>query len=295
MMTEVSAMDQTGVMKQMGPATGEHGSENTGPSSSSSRLEDLPAELRVLILSAAPDLLTLRALVRASPVLHAQYRNDRMRILRACMDREMDGLLVDAYATVMSRAGKLGERTDQTITDFLDLYKSWLSGSMPVLDIKTIRPSRLRWMAAYHISVARPLALSYGNWALTNLERAVLSSTGQQGATASDIEEAAAVGGEEHRATEHGYDIELSRSEEIRIFRALYRHETYHHLFGQNTARRVGAFRHHEVHALFFCLFDPWEAEAVGCIDTFVRAAYGFIFDQIWNIASTWMALSPAA
>ncbi|TGJ80527.1 hypothetical protein E0Z10_g8232 [Xylaria hypoxylon] len=245
------------------PASSKHRLEGT-ENPSSSRVESLPAELRVLLLSSMPDLPTLRSLVRASPVLHAQYRHDRNSILRACLGRELDGFLIDAYATAMSRARELGPRTDKTITDYLNIYQTWLVSSTSFPNIKSIDPGRIRWMVAYHISVARPLARLYSNWALANLKRAVLSSTGQQGAAAPD-----------------DHDIQLSRSEEIRVFRALYRYETYHHLFGQNQGQRQGGFRHHEIHDLFFCLFDPWEAEAVGCFHVFVRHKYEDIFNRV--------------
>ncbi|KAI1747724.1 hypothetical protein F4782DRAFT_520157 [Xylaria castorea] len=250
-------------------------------SSSSSRLENLPAELGVLLLSSMPDLPTLRALVHASPVLHARYRYYRNSILRECLSRELDGFLVDAYATAMSRVRELGPRTNETITDYLDTYQTWLSSSTPFPSIKSISPGRIRWMAAYHISVAQPLARLYGNWALTNLKKAVLSSTGQQETVAIEINEVAEEEVEEEPATQDDHDIKLSRSEEIRVFRALYRYETYHHLFGRNQGQRQGAFRHHQIHDLFFCLLDPWEAEGVGCIDIFVRLKYEDIFNQV--------------
>lgn len=69
-----------------------------GTPTSHSRLENLPSELRSKILSDMPDLPTLRSLVHASPIMHAQYRHDRNTILRACLGRELDGFLVDAYA-----------------------------------------------------------------------------------------------------------------------------------------------------------------------------------------------------
>ncbi|KAH6645873.1 hypothetical protein BKA67DRAFT_663752 [Truncatella angustata] len=240
-----------------------------------SRLENLPAELRTLLLLSMPDLPTLRSLVRASPILHAQYLDNRNNILSACLDYEVDGFLIDAYATAMSRARELGSpRTDKNITDFLSTYQAWLSGSTPVPDIKSIHASRIRWLAAYHLSVARPLAHLYSNWALANLNTATLSSTGQQGAAAVAVEEVASPAQDEH-------DVELSRSEERRVFRALYRFETYQHLFGQNQAPRHGSFRHHEINDWFFCIFDPWEAEAIGCIDIFVRLRYEDTFNEI--------------
>ncbi|RYP13395.1 hypothetical protein DL767_010753 [Monosporascus sp. MG133] len=236
---------------------------------SSSCLENLPAELRSQILSSMPDLPTLRSLVHASPILHEQYRCDRNKVLRACLDRELDGFLVDAYATLMSRVRELGSpRTDEKITGFLDTYRGWLSGSLPRPDVNSVDPGYVRWLAAYHISVARPLARLYSEWALANLRKAASSSAVQERAA-------------ENPAAHGDLEIRLSRSEEIRVFRALYRYETYYHLFGRNQGERHGGFRHHEINEFFFCLFDPWEAEAVGCIELFVRQRYEEIFNSV--------------
>ncbi|KAL2144764.1 hypothetical protein VTI28DRAFT_8610 [Corynascus sepedonium] len=237
---------------------------------SSFSLENLPAELRDQLLLSAPDLPTLRSLIHASPVMHAQYRTNRNRILRACLDRELDGFLVDAYACVMSRVCALGSvRTDDTITGFLEAYRRWMSGLGQRPDLHSVDPGYVRWLAAFHLSVARPLARWYSTWAVANLVQAVSSSAGQEAA------------GEITTAARDQNVRTLSRSEEIRIYRALYRYETYHHLFGRNQGKRQGGFRHHEINEIFFCLFDPWEAEAVGCIDLFVRDRYQAIFDQV--------------
>jgi hypothetical protein len=236
---------------------------------STSRLENLPAELRSHVLASSPDLPTLRSLVRASPVLHAQYRHDRNNILRACLGRELDGLAVDACATLMSRVRDLGSpRTDEKITVFLATYRGWLSGSTPRPDVSSLDPGNVRWLVAYHLSVARPLASQYSKWALANLTKAASSSPGEEEDAGSP-------------AVHRGHDARLSRSEEIRICRALYRYETYHHLFGRNQGKRRGAFRHHEINELFFCLFDAWEAEAIGCVELFVRQRYEDIFDRV--------------
>ncbi|KAK8054285.1 hypothetical protein PG996_013586 [Apiospora saccharicola] len=65
-----------------------------------SPLEGFPAELRTLLLWNVPDPTTLRSLVHASPVLHAQYRcDDRDGSLRACLGRDLDGFFKDAWAT----------------------------------------------------------------------------------------------------------------------------------------------------------------------------------------------------
>ncbi|KAI1311715.1 hypothetical protein F5Y03DRAFT_286812 [Xylaria venustula] len=244
---------------------------------SSSRLENLPAELRIMILMRIPDLLTLRSLVHASPMLHTQYRHSRDGILRAFLNRELDGFLVDAYATAISREGVLGPRTDKAVTEHLDLYQSFLSEPTSFQNIK-IDPDSIRWMAAFHISVAQPLARLYSNWALTNLNKSLLLSTSRQGVATTEGRQAVF---EEEESLQEDHDVELSISEEIRIFRALYRYETYHHLFGETHDRHLTKFYTHEIHELFFCLFDPWDAEAVGCIELFVRLGYEGIFHQI--------------
>ncbi|KAI1426158.1 hypothetical protein F5Y12DRAFT_296032 [Xylaria sp. FL1777] len=273
---------QDAVQAQRDSSTGDHTTDEHFTSSkdglenvrhpSSSPLENLPVELGTLLLSSMPDLPTLRALVYASPILYAQYRYSRNGILRACLSRELDGFFIDAYASVMSRR-EHGDWTNEAITSYLNTYKTWLSKSTPVPNIQTIDPSRIRYMVAFHMSVARPMARLYSNWALTNLKKAVILSTYQQEDAETDVDE---VETEEEVAVDN-HNIKLSRSEEIRFYRALYRYETYEHLFGRE---RGDGFFPEEIHDIFFYLFDPWEAEAVGCIEIFVRSKYVNIFHQ---------------
>ncbi|KAI0548054.1 hypothetical protein F4679DRAFT_551787 [Xylaria curta] len=231
---------------------------------SSSRLERLPAELRIQILMSMPNLKTLNSFIRASPIMHAQYVYNRHNILSACLSRELCGFYADAYAHMKSRVSELGsDRDDECISDFLNSYQTWLAGPVACPDIKSLSPSRVRWMAAYHTSVSQPLVRRYGSWALENFEDAVLPPT-NRGTTVCD-----------------GRHIELSRSEEIRVFRALYRHEIYYHLFGYNMGFRCGSFMDGDINRIFFGIFEPWENEAVACIDTFVRQQYDDVFNKI--------------
>jgi hypothetical protein len=234
----------------------------------SSPLETLPAELRNEILRNVSDLETLRSLVHASPVMHAQYRRNRDMVLRGFMGRELDGFFVDAYARLMSRLDTLGPvRTDDKITGFLEAYRGWLSASSPCPNVNQVHSSYLRWMAAFHLSVARPLARQYSTWALSNL------ASGASSSGTHDAGDPEATVGDQH--------FTLSRSEDIRIFRALYRYETFCHLFDRSPAIRRGGFPHYEINDIFFGLFDPWEAEAVGCIDLFMRHSYAAIFAEV--------------
>lgn len=240
----------------------------------SSTLEGLPSELRIEILMFMPDLPTLRACVYSSPVMHEQYKSNRDRILRACLYRELDGLVIDSYALVMSRVSVLGSpRTDEKIIEFLESYKSWFSEPDTRPDMYSLTPRFVRWLAAFQLRVVRPLTRSYITWAFANLKNAVSPSMSRYMGYAADKEET---------AVDREPDIEINRSEVIRIQRALYRHEIFHRLFGRNAGKRyTGGFRDYFVNHVFFDMFDPWETEAIGCIDIFVREKYVDMFKQV--------------
>ena len=235
-------------------------------------LDNLPSELRSLMLFSIGDLRTLRSLVRASPTYHAQYKLDRDNILQSCLATELGGFYIDAFATVRSRVRKLGrERTDEVITTFLGSYRQWLSGHHDSLaaasNIMSIAPSDIHWLCSFHLSVILPLAEFFSYWAYTNLAKATVSS-----------EEAIR---SEPAATQKMDLSSISKSERIRIMRALYRCETYYHLFGRNKGRRIGAFRHSQIAETFFNIFQPWEAEEMGCIDSFIHQKYTHVFNHV--------------
>jgi hypothetical protein len=105
--------------------------------------------------------------------MHAQYLSNRDSILRVCVEREVDGLLVHAYACLKSQAHCLGrERTNDAITRFLDDYHQWLpSGSSPRADRDSVGPNLVRWMAEFQLEVAKLLGRKYGAWALESCMR----------------------------------------------------------------------------------------------------------------------------
>lgn len=238
-------------------------------------LEGLPSELRSEILSNVRDLRTLKSLVRASPTFHEQYRLNRDRLLKNCLESDLDGFYVDAAATLKSRAHHLGrDRFYWTITAFLDSYKYRVVRAFDfdsAEDVTSIDSSDVYWLCAFHLSVALPLADLLCQWALANLERLAASSINE------------AVRQEPEAAAKVTTLSMLTKSERIRILRALYRCETYHHLFGQNDGKRIGTqgFRHSTIARKFFNIFQPWEAEEVGCVDFFIRRKYMDVFNKV--------------
>ncbi|KAI0110387.1 hypothetical protein GGR51DRAFT_511021 [Nemania sp. FL0031] len=240
---------------------------------SNSRLERLPPELRIKILSNMPDLGALHAIIHASPVLYAQYSYDRNRILAACMEREFEGFFADAYANLQCRTGEM--KSNYEVSDsccsnthsykydkkrtfrFLNAYKNWLEAPDSSPGPASLSPKRLRWMIAYHMSIARPLVRQYSSWALRNLRQAA---------------------GPKTDTTDGAHDNKLSRSEEIRIFRALYRHDTYLHTIGPRDRQSDTPKR---IRKKFFGLFGPWEVDAIDCMSPFLEQLWNEFFDRI--------------
>ncbi len=224
------------------------------PSESFSHLENLPAELRDQILRHVPDLTTLHALVHASPIMHAVYSVGRDSILRSCLDRELDGVFLDAYACIISRVfTQKKPQTDDMIVGFLMSYCGWLTDSTnPPL----VEPDHLRWLAAFHRSVARPFVDRYTSWAQANLGTEISSSA--TGENAMDIER-------------------------IHVFRALYRYQTFRNLFGQSDIG-LGTNCFNEINELFFCNLVFWDAEAVDGIERFAKQTNEDVFFQFqWD------------
>ncbi|KAK2607005.1 hypothetical protein N8I77_005718 [Diaporthe amygdali] len=229
--------------------------------------ETLPPELRSQILLNVRDLRTLKSLVRASPTYHEHYRLDRDSFLQNCLGSELDGFYVDALATFHSRVRQLGQqRSDEIIKAFLNSYRCWISGPGTIANVPLINSSDIQWLCAFHLTVALPLADSFCQWALFNLKRAAVSSAE----------------GPVHEEPQLAMELSTpTKSERTRVLRALYRCETYAHLFGRNDGNRIGMFRHSEITEIFFNIFEPWEAEEVGCIDYFIRSKYTDIFNEV--------------
>ncbi|KAK4143934.1 uncharacterized protein C8A04DRAFT_36980 [Dichotomopilus funicola] len=223
---------------------------------SSSQLESLPAELRDLILSHIPDLPTLRALVRASPTMHAQYRTNRDALLRACLARELDGCFVDAYACLKSHVASFGEeRTDETIQTFLERYRSWPGDRIQLAAWTRSMPAPAAGWRRFMSQLSGLLCKRFAIWALENLARAAsgVAFTEKASVQVADINLAT----KEAELVQAQQQPVLSKSELRRIFSALYQYE------------------------MFLGVFDPWQVDAIACIDVFIRQKYTAILDEI--------------
>lgn len=229
--------------------------------------------VRHFVLQCTSKLSSLWWTVKASRIIHTTYLKGSDEILRSCLNNDIQKLVVDAVATLTSRDSMVGPtitRTNAMIEHFLQQYWFALDGPGPRMDINKLDDKYVCWLAAHHRCIDYALLVrEYSHWALGNLFAAApLSDANSKEAEMRSIGSADPA------------NPQLTVPERTRIRRALYRYETYHNLFGRNTGGRDGFYLDSEVNGLFFSRFCPWEAEAIGCIELFVRDYYERLFDR---------------
>lgn len=229
-----------------------------------SQLKSMAPELRLGLLLTL-DLESLRSVVLASPVFHAQYRKNRDLVLRTILIRELDGFVPEAIGVLMSSAPVMGPtRTDPKIEVFLAWYHSWQIAPALCPSLKDVTVGALIKLANSHLSTAIPFARELTQWAYHNMMSDAWSSLPAWPPAMTGVT--------------------VSKTESILIFFGVYRYQTFHNLFGHNETRRVGQFTSAEIHELFFSAFQPWEIEVMTSIDQFLREFYPLIFNRVEQI-----------
>lgn len=114
-------------------------------------------------------------------------------------------------------------------------------------------------IAAFHFSIVNPLAKYYVTWALDHLSQETDFSINP--------------------------NLNLSETEERRLFRALYRFQLFCNLFGAGRYLSPGHLRLNmdavDILDMFICIFEPWEVEEILCVYTFAKFKYNQIFNDI--------------
>ncbi|KAK4144328.1 uncharacterized protein C8A04DRAFT_28016 [Dichotomopilus funicola] len=225
-------------------------------------LETLPAELRRQILFAISDISGLddmSAITCASPVFWQQYQLDRKALLEHALHTTLGIVLVDAYAVQTTALVCYTKDTARksAVYQAIDEYKISRSGA-PGLILGESSEQDLLSMANFFRSIVRPLALRYATDTLHKFD------------TFSEVE------------------ISLSKMEQTRILRALYRFQLYCNLFRDWPSSRQDPeleIESTEKLALLFGLFRPWEMEEIDSIYATMFRKYEEVFDAIaWDL-----------
>lgn len=236
--------------------------EHAEDPSHESRLESLPPEVHRILLSTLR-LNELRALVLSSPIIHERYLLDRRYLLCRSLENTLGSVSVDAYAVFQSSSAEFAKsRTREVISSSLTLYQDWRNAPQQAKLPTELTEQEAISMIAFHSSIVNPLAKYYTTWALNNL-------AGEDGGLQSHAP--------------------LSCTEQTRLMRALYRFQLSCNLFGRghfaSTLQPPLRFEAVDILSMFLCLFEPWEAEEIGCINTFAKEKYDQVSTDIrWDV-----------
>ncbi|KAK3304293.1 uncharacterized protein B0T15DRAFT_235219 [Chaetomium strumarium] len=232
-----------------------------------SPLENLPAEIRreVLLLL---DFRELLALVNASPVFHEQYLADHKSVMCSWLQRALGDAAIEARA--VHQAGIVGSLDPDSpewpdvLRRFLDTYRARSSRvqSDRVIPFAALPKHEVKYLIFFHLNVILPLSRRFTSWASMNLAKMA--------------------------KTEY-YAPLLSRAEETRVVRALYRFQLCCCLFGRATCGDdEGSDWGNRVPLSmtgFFDTMEPWEIEEVACICDWIMEEYEYVFRAIqWDV-----------
>ncbi|KAI9780335.1 MAG: hypothetical protein M1839_006758 [Geoglossum umbratile] len=232
-----------------------------------SRLTSLPPELRHQILTEL-ELDQLSALVRASSVFHQDYRCNRRFMLANSLQLTLRSVAVDAYVVAMSSHNEPPNRWYPFIVaTFLQSYQDQRASAHKSHFTKYLTEDLAIRMAAFHSSIVMPLAYCYVDWAMTNFPKK-LKICRDRGP--------------------------LSKAEETRVLRALYRFQLCCNLFGAGcfdearASRTPFEFLGIEILKMFLSLFEPWEVEEMVCIHAFAKKKLKQTFKNIREDVDKW-------
>lgn len=230
-----------------------------------SPLENLPAEIRHHLLSRL-DLEGPNALLLASPVYFQQYLQDREHLLCECFETTLGSVAVDADAVYQSGLGSFSKRrTPASLMQLLQSYRDRRSLSVYPPLKETFTMDEITSMVSFHLSIIMPLSRDYTGWTLGNLTKETKKEPPPK---------------------------RLSRTEETRLVRALYRYQLYCNLFGA-AIRCIGALKCYiwssdedeEMFKMFLCIYKSWEIEEIACIYAFVTTKIDSVLDEIrWDV-----------
>ncbi len=144
-------------------------------------LESLPVEIQQLTLIHSPTFNTLRALVHASPRLHAVYVADRLRILRGFVEQSLDGLLFDAYTVYLSGTDEFQlNREEVMLWEFVHAYGKQRATVEEAELAAWMDLEELVQLARFHRDVVEFLTQRYAVWALAELSSSLETHRGRK-------------------------------------------------------------------------------------------------------------------
>lgn len=215
-------------------------------------LEDLPAELKLTLLSSLSNLADLQSLVHASPLYHSVYLTDRCALLHCVLSNELDPTSFQ-YLLAIARALDIRQECSETkeeVLKFLEAFKN--------VDIQPVSDSKQLFLRH-----GPSLAKIQGSiqFAVQDYCTAVLSKH--------------PVSGEPIKP-----EVSLSPTEQARISRAFYRHQVYCIVFRSPSESQFRFFDNDDKSWLFLHLFPTWEVDEIACVWDYTTQKYAMLYKK---------------
>ncbi|EPE25355.1 hypothetical protein GLAREA_01267 [Glarea lozoyensis ATCC 20868] len=207
-------------------------------------LESLPAELKVIIFFALPDLISLKHIASTSRSLYNAVKSAERHVVHPFLSSELEfDVLPEAAAVIAS--SRIKSRTKSQMLTFAEnhLRCPW------------------HWDPKFYFTLADALYIS-------KLHKQIQSFTNQFFVVAFM---------DDHEILD---PAPLSRNETARIMRAFYRFEIYCNLFRYKQEQQNYTAK--EQQELFFSWFSPWDNEQLACVEMFFSLTHGnFLADIV--------------
>lgn len=219
-------------------------------------LDDLPPEVRRHLLSIL-DLSQLKALVHSSPTFHAQYAFDRRYLLGRSLEQTLRSATVDAYAVYLLETR--ASTSKENLHEFLRTYSEDARLRFHPR-VEELTQDEAVGMTFFYFRYVRPTMEHFTPWARDNLAKTSPLSL-----------------------QDSDQDIALTRTETLRLSRAIYRFQILCNL-ADPTNWAMRSSREQMVEKLFEIL-EPWEIEEVFCLYQFSWSVYDKVFKDIfWDV-----------
>ncbi|KAF7952215.1 uncharacterized protein EAE97_001712 [Botrytis byssoidea] len=216
------------------------------------KLDDLPQELKELILCAAPDIATLECLAHSSPLFHGAYVNRREDIFLTVLSTEIPpDILHEARFVARATSIERGSTWFNDVKQLLADYDKGIDDSFPL-----------------NITLTETIYISRFLPALRDVSMAFFRSTLSH-----------------HPLTRDKMNPPLpTQAEMCRVQRSILRMETFSILFSERECRP--SYRPswssplEALNNLFFSRFELWEVEEIKCMRDFFYRQYNTIFRE---------------
>lgn len=230
------------------------GSDSEGPGPPAKCIEGLPVEIQRQIMLCIPSLASLGAITRASPVFYSLFQSEPKNFIANCLILGLGDAFLDASTAQAAMQDDFQRQRADAMRDhrelgvvwpFLESYRKRVAELPCNAWIHSISLPEAVQMARFHTSTVEPLVEQYASWALGNIGTPVAPAA-------------------------------LSRTETMRIQRAMYRFQIVCNVFGNrikhdslssHRAQSLGCLR-------FLSGYEPWEIEEILCINAFFQEQY---------------------